>query len=67
MPWQRQTVLFDRVVGWIKDTCVGPGSGRAKKRGTASHAHVSIGQIWRDLRAGPETLSPDHDKRHELL
>jgi CarD family transcriptional regulator len=26
-----------------------------------------LDQIWRVLRAGPETLSPDHDERHELL
>lgn len=26
-----------------------------------------LGQIWCILRAGPEMLSPDHDKRHELL
>jgi CarD family transcriptional regulator len=26
-----------------------------------------LGQIWRVLRAGPETLSPDHKERHESL
>ena len=29
--------------------------------------YLPLGQMWCILRAGPETLSPDHDKRHELL
>jgi CarD family transcriptional regulator len=42
--------------------------GEAGKRGVRRPTPVSqLGRVWRVLRAGPETLSPDHDKRHELL
>jgi CarD family transcriptional regulator len=40
----------------------------AGKRGVRHPTPISqLSQIWRVLRAGPETLSPDHDTRHELL
>jgi CarD family transcriptional regulator len=42
--------------------------GDAGKRGVRHPTPMSqLGQIWRVLRAGPETLSPDHKERHESL
>ena len=40
----------------------------AGKKGVRHPTPVSqLGQIWHVLSAGPEAMSPDHDKRNELL
>jgi CarD family transcriptional regulator len=40
----------------------------AGKRGVRHPTPVSqLGQVWHVLRAGPEAMSPDHDKRNESL
>ena len=42
--------------------------GDAGKRGLRHPTPMSqLGQIWRVLRAGPETLSSDHDSRYESV
>jgi CarD family transcriptional regulator len=49
-------------------TCVWVPVGDARKRGVRYPTLKSqLGKIWRVLRAGPGTLSPDHKERHESL